>query len=78
MAAIDAGMPRPEEITAESIRHTYIVYLVRQGIRLGELSQIVGTLSPSAQLSYSQYSPARPGRNIEDLNKIHPVLESIG
>ena len=74
LAAIDSGLPHPDEISAEAIRHTYIVYLVRQGLRLSELSQLVGHLPPSVQLSYSSYSPPRPGCSLEEIEKTHPVL----
>ena len=74
LAAIDSGMPHPEEISAEAIRHTYIVYLVRQGLRLSELSQLVGHLSPTTQLSYSSYSPPRHGCSLREIEKTHPVL----
>ncbi|MGR9046516.1 MAG: GumC family protein [Gammaproteobacteria bacterium] len=74
LTAIDAGLPHPEEISAEAIRHTYIVYLVRQGLRLSELSRVVGYLPPTDKLSYGNYSPPRPGSNLEEIELIHPVL----
>ncbi|MGR9115160.1 MAG: GumC family protein [Gammaproteobacteria bacterium] len=74
LAAIDSGMPQPEAVGAEAIRHTYIVYLVRQGLRLSDLSQLVGYLTPTEQLSYSSYSPSRPGCGLDEIKKIHPVL----
>ncbi|MDO8937779.1 MAG: integrase [Methylicorpusculum sp.] len=74
LAAIDAGLSHPEEITAESIRHTYIVYLVKQGLRLGELVNLVGYLPTSDLLNYAGYSPPRPGCGIDEIETIHPVL----
>ncbi|MGR9052928.1 MAG: GumC family protein [Gammaproteobacteria bacterium] len=74
MAAIDSGLPHPEEINAEAIRHTYIVYLVRQGLRLSDLPQIVGAMPPAALLSYGTYSPPRPGLGPEQIDRIHPAL----
>lgn len=46
-AAIDSGMPQPEQISLETLRYTYMLFLLRQGIRLAELTKIFGNLSPS-------------------------------
>lgn len=73
-AAVDSGLPDSQEITAEAIRHSYIAYLVRQGLRLSDLEQIVGDLGPSAISSYSAYSPPQQGRHIHEIELIHPAL----
>ena len=46
-AAIDSGLPQPEQISLETLRYTYMLFLLRQGIRLAELTKIFGYLSPS-------------------------------
>jgi uncharacterized protein involved in exopolysaccharide biosynthesis len=76
-AAVDSGLPNPGEITAEAIRHSYIAYLVRQGLRLSDLEQITGYLEPSVISSYSSYSPPQQGLNIEDVDLFYPALDNI-
>jgi len=76
-AAVDSGLPNPMEINAEAIRHSYIAYLVRQGLRLSELEQIVGYLEPIVISGYSSYSPPQKGRGIEDIELLHPALIDI-
>ncbi len=76
-SAVDSGLPNPGEITAEAIRHSYIAYLVRQGLRLSELEQITGYLEPSVISSYSAYSPPQQGRGIDDIELLHPALVDI-
>jgi len=76
-AAVDSGLPNPDEITAEAIRHSYIAYLVRQGLRLADLEQITGYLEPTVISSYSTYSPPQQGRGIEDIELLHPALIDI-
>jgi len=76
-AAVDSGLPNPDEITAEAIRHSYIAYLVRQGLRLTDLEQITGYLEPTVISSYSTYSPPQQGRGIEDIELLHPALIDI-
>jgi uncharacterized protein involved in exopolysaccharide biosynthesis len=76
-AAVDSGLSNPDEITAEAIRHSYIAYLVRQGLRLADLEQIIGYLEPTVISSYSTYSPPQQGRGIEDIELLHPALIDI-
>ncbi|SFW13194.1 Uncharacterized protein involved in exopolysaccharide biosynthesis [Nitrosovibrio sp. Nv17] len=73
-AAVDSGLPDPESVTAWTIRHSYIVYLVRQGIRLSDLERIVGHVEPAAMSSYSRYSPQQPGRLLEEVELFHPAM----
>lgn len=73
-AAVDSGLPDPQGITAEAIRHSYITYLVRQGLRLSDLEQITGYLEPSVISSYSAYSPPQQGRHIYEIELLHPAL----
>ena len=75
-AAVDSGLPEPEEITADVIRHSYSAYLVRQGLRLSDLEQITGYLEPSALSSYGAYSPPQQGRHIYEIELLHPALNS--
>jgi integrase len=75
-AAVDSGLPNPGEITAEAIRHSYIAYLVRQGLRLSDLEQITGYLEPFVISSYSSYSPPQQGLSIGDVELLHPALDN--
>jgi uncharacterized protein involved in exopolysaccharide biosynthesis len=76
-AAVDSGLPNPMEISAEAIRHSYIVFLVRQGLRLSDLELIVGYLEPLVISGYSSYSPPQQGRGIDDIELLHPALIDI-
>ncbi len=75
--AIDSGLAHPEELTVDAIRHSYIAYLVRQGLRISDLKAVVGYLDPEALLSYSAYSPPQRGRSIAEIELLHPALISL-
>ncbi len=75
-AAVDSGLPDPDRITAEAIRHGYIAYLVRQGLRLSDLEQIAGYLEPGVLAEYRAYSPPQQGRHLYDIELLHPALSS--
>lgn len=72
-ASLDSGFD-PREFNAEAIRHSYILYLVRQGLRLSAFEEIVGYIEPFAISEYSTYAPAQKGRSIDDINLLHPAL----
>ena len=73
-AARDAGLASPGEVTADTLRHTYVAYLVRQGARLSEIAEFVGSLSPAVFRDYARLSPAGPGLPMEDINPVFPGL----
>jgi uncharacterized protein involved in exopolysaccharide biosynthesis len=76
--AVDSGLPDPQQITAEAVRHSYIAYLVRQGLRLSDLEQVIGYLEPPEMLSYRNYSPPQQGRKIDEIELLHPALITAG
>jgi hypothetical protein len=73
-AAHDAGIVRPSEVTPEALRHSYLAFLVRQGIRLGDLVRIVGRLTPERAAAYGDLAP--PGERIalEAVNRLMPGM----
>lgn len=76
-AAIDSGLPYAREINAEVIRHSYILYLVRQGLRLSGLQHIVGYLESSVISYYSAYLPMQKNRDIDQIVLLHPALTDL-
>lgn len=73
-AAVDCGIAEPASVDAESIRHTYIVFLVRQGLRLLQLERVVGRLGARTLAGYAPYSPPGAGLPLEAVTLVHPVL----
>ena len=57
LTALEGKLPDSDRITAEDLRHTYLVYLVKQGVRLSELERIVGKIPSKILLGYRQFSP---------------------
>lgn len=71
--ATDADLPA-DRVSAETIRESYLLHLVRQGIRLSELSEIAGPVSASALSAYRAHSPAGPGKSLYEIDPVHPLL----
>ena len=77
-AVHDAGLSAHHHISGELIYHFYLVYLVRQGARLGELSRLVGYLEPQTLTGYRRYSPPGGGRPLDEIDYCHPALTVEG
>jgi succinoglycan biosynthesis transport protein ExoP len=56
-AAHDAGIDGADQVTPQTLRHTYIAFLVRQGMRFSELARVVGPLPADRLASYKRLSP---------------------
>lgn len=67
-AAIDSGLSHPEQVTVETLQFTYMLFLLQQGIKLADLTKIVGPLSPSRLLELSQWANPQPGVSLEQIS----------
>lgn len=72
--AHDAGLTDPAEITPAALWHTYVAYLVRQGIRFAELRSITGSLSSDLMASYSRLSPIGSRLSLEEIQQVLPAV----
>lgn len=77
-AVIDAGLSAPEEVNAASLRHTYMIYLVKQGIRLSDLELIIGYIAPTELSGYRVYSPTGPGCSFTEIDLCYPGFKGEG
>ena len=73
-AAYDAGIEGAAQITSDCLRHSYLAFLVRQGIRFGDLVQLVGPMSAEMLGMYSALSS--PGSRVarEGIMFEHPAI----
>jgi len=77
-AAHDASIERSADVTPACLRHTYIAFLVRQGLRFADLTRIVGPLAPDALAEYSELAPPGPRIGADDADLVFPALRSAG
>jgi integrase len=73
-AAHDAGLVNPAEITPRVLRHTYIAYLVRQGVRLSDLEKVAGDIPPTVLATYATFSPPGSGVPLDSVDRNYPAL----
>jgi len=75
-AAYDAGLDGADEVTPRALRHTYLVYLLRQGIRFADIGRIVGRLPPQELAAYMRYAPSQPRVPLEQIDLTLPALRA--
>lgn len=73
-AGHDGGLADANHFDSHFINHCYLVYLVRQGARLGDLSAQVGYLEPEVLNGYRIYSPPGPSVSLSQINCSHPAV----
>lgn len=72
--ATDADIPT-DIVSPEALRHTYLMFLVRQGVKLSELTEFSGYISPSALAIYRTQSPRGQGKSFDEIDPVHPLLK---
>lgn len=73
-AAHDAGVESPAEVTTAAIRHTYVAYLVRQGMRFSDLARIVGPLTAETTAMYGALAGGASKRVLQPDEQVMPAL----
>lgn len=74
--AHEADVADPARVNPQQLRHTYLAFLVRQGLRLTDLEQIAGHLTPTVLAKYKTLSPPGLSRALEQVDWIYPALQS--
>lgn len=71
-AAHDGELTFPEQLSVDVLRHTYLTFLVSQGVRLNDLEQFAGHIMPTELALYRQVN--RHGKAVEPeaVNAIFP------
>ena len=73
-AAHDAGLAQPGEVDAVALRHGYLAFLARQGIRMSELARIAGRLPPEQVAVYGALAPE--GRRL-GADEVRRVMDGV-
>lgn len=73
-AAAKAGLPDPDGVTAQTLRYSYALFLVRQGARVAELPQRLGQLANETLALVAAQAPAGADRPLSELELTHPAV----
>lgn len=73
-SAFDANLDRAVEVTPDTLRHTYMAFLVRQGLRFSELGKVVGRLPAEALNVLSALAPGAERVGLDAVERTLPAL----
>lgn len=73
-SARDAQLADPGGIGALALWHSYVLYLVRQGIDSSALSGRVGAIPPDVHGTLMHFAPPGGNRPLRDIEFVHPIL----
>jgi uncharacterized protein involved in exopolysaccharide biosynthesis len=76
-AAYDAALDRADEVTPEVLRHTYILYLLRQGIRLADIGRIVGRIPRDELVAYTRLGLPEMRLPLDRIERVPPALRDL-
>ena len=76
-AAHDAGIDNAGEVTPLSLRHTYVAFLLRQGMRFSDLVKLVGHLPADTLAAYRLLAPVGPRQSAEAIDRLLPALREL-
>jgi uncharacterized protein involved in exopolysaccharide biosynthesis len=73
-SAYDAELEQPQSVTPATLRHTYVAFLVRQGLRFSELGHLVGRLSAE---TFNLLAPLAPEAQRVSINSVEQLLPAL-
>ncbi|MBA6341502.1 tyrosine-type recombinase/integrase [Colwellia sp. MB02u-10] len=71
-SAHDAELTEPEEINLENLRHTYLMFLLEQGVKLNSMEKIAGYINPAQLALYRTNRNNTPLQHAK-VNTIYPM-----
>ena len=76
-AGHDAKLSFPEQVSLHTLRHTYLTYLVNQGVKLNDIEHIAGYTSPSDLAQYRHVNSHAELSDLKDINTQYPLVNEI-
>jgi integrase len=76
-SAFDANLDEAQQVTPETLRHTYIAFLVRQGLRFSELGKVVGRMPSGALNVLSALAPPGERVGLAAVERTLPALRAL-
>lgn len=73
-SAYEARLSQPESVTPATLRHTYVAFLVRQGLRFSELGHLAGRLSAEYFKGLAPLAPPAQRVSIDRVERLLPAL----
>ncbi len=76
-SALDAGLDEAQRIGPDTLRHTYVAYLVRQGLRFGDLPRLVAPPSAAELQALAVLAAGVPRVPLERIDPLLPAVREL-
>ena len=76
-SAHDAGLDRPQEVTPNAVRYTWLSFLLRQGIRTLDVSRLAGHVPHQDLVAYMETHSPRARKPLDQIERVHPIMRHL-
>jgi succinoglycan biosynthesis transport protein ExoP len=76
-AAHDAGLDHPQEVTPPTLRYTWLVFLLRQGLKAADVSEIAGPVSHDELMASMDIHSPKTKQQAHRIDRVLPVLRQL-
>jgi hypothetical protein len=75
--AHDAGLDRPQEVTADALRYIWLSFLLRQGIRAADVYGVAGRVPHDDLVAYMEIHSPKSRQPLDQIDRVLPVLRGL-
>jgi succinoglycan biosynthesis transport protein ExoP len=75
-SALDAALQDAQDIVPETLRHTYIAFLVRQGLRFSDLRRVVGQISADQLNALAALAAGSERVGLDAVDRLLPAVRA--
>jgi hypothetical protein len=76
-AALDAGIAKAHEVTPATLRHTYVAFVARQGLRFSDLGRLVGPTPAEDLNALAALAPGIKRVGLDQIEKLLPAVRDL-
>jgi len=76
-AAYDAGLDQPQEVTPPALRYTWLVFLLRQGLRAADVAEIAGPVSHHELIASMEIHSPKTKQPAHQIDRVLPILRQL-
>jgi integrase len=76
-AAYDAGLDHPQEATPPALRYTWLVFLLRQGLRAADVADVAGPISHEELMASMEIHSPKTKQPAHRIDRVLPILRYL-
>ena len=76
-AAHDAGVDHPQEVTPRALRYTWLVFLLRQGLRAADVAEVAGPVSHQELMASMEIHSPKTKQPAHQIDRVLPILRQL-